>query len=83
MAEQILIFSTAWCPDCVRAKKLLARHNIPYENIDVEEDAEARAFVERVTNGMHIIPIIVFPDGSILSEPSNAQLVAKLGTQIQ
>ena len=82
MAEQILIFSTAWCPDCVRAKKLLARHNISYQSIDVEEDAEARAFIERVTKGMHIIPIIVFPDGSILSEPSNAPLVAKLGIQI-
>jgi len=81
MADQIKMYSTVWCPDCKRAKKFLAEHRIPYESIDIEHDAEAMAFVERVNKGMHVIPTIVFPDGSILVEPSNAQLAEKLGMQ--
>lgn len=81
MAEQIMVYSTVWCPDCKRAKKFLAEHRIPYQNIDIEKDEKAMAFVEKVNNGMRIIPTIVFPDGSVLSEPSNAQLAEKLGMQ--
>ena len=81
MADQIKVYSTVWCPDCKRAKKFLAEHRVPYVNVDIEQDEEAMAFVERVNNGMRIIPTIVFPDGSTLSEPSNAQLAEKLGMQ--
>src|SRR6266511_4970831 len=81
MADQIIVYSTVWCPDCKRAKKFLAEHRISYENIDIEQDEEAMAFVQKVNNGMRIIPTIVFPNGSTLSEPSNAQLAEKLGMQ--
>lgn len=81
MAEQIKVYSTVWCPDCKRAKKFLAEHRVPYENVDIEQDEKAMAFVEKVNNGMRIIPTIVFPDGSTLSEPSNAQLAEKLDMQ--
>jgi len=81
VADQIKVYSTVWCPDCKRAKKFLAEHRIPYENIDIEQDGKAMAFVEEVNDGMRIIPTIVFPDGSTLSEPSNAQLAEKLGMQ--
>jgi thioredoxin reductase (NADPH) len=81
MADQIVVYSTVWCPDCKRAKKFLGEHRIPYENIDIEQDEKAMAFVQKVNNGMRIIPTIVFPDGSTLSEPSNSQLAAKLGMQ--
>lgn len=81
MADQIRVYSTVWCPDCKRAKKFLGEHRIPYENIDIEQDEKAMAFVEKVNHGMRIIPTIVFSDGSMLSEPSNAQLAEKLGMQ--
>ncbi|MCI0551578.1 MAG: FAD-dependent oxidoreductase [Anaerolineae bacterium] len=81
MVDQITVYSTVWCPDCKRAKKFLAEHRVPYENVDIEHDEKAMSFVEKVNNGMRIIPTIVFPDGSTLSEPSNAQLAEKLGLQ--
>jgi thioredoxin reductase (NADPH) len=81
MANQIIVYSTVWCPDCKRAKKFLGEHRIPYENIDIEQNEKAMAFVQKVNNGMRIIPTIVFPDGSTLSEPSNSQLAEKLGMQ--
>ena len=81
MSNQIIVYSTVWCPDCKRAKKFFNDHRIQYQNIDIEKNAEAMNFVETVNEGMRIIPTIVFPDGSTLSEPSNAELAKKLGIQ--
>lgn len=77
--KQIVVYSTVWCPDCKRAKKFFGEQRVPYVNIDIEQDPEAMAYVEKVNNGMRIIPTIIFPDGSILAEPSNAELAKKLG----
>ncbi|MCI0552203.1 MAG: FAD-dependent oxidoreductase [Anaerolineae bacterium] len=83
MGDQIIVYSTVWCLDCKRAKKFFGEQRVSYINIDIEQDSEAMAFVENINDGKRIIPTIVFPDGSILVEPSNAELAAKLGLQTQ
>ena len=75
----IMVYSTVWCPDCKRAKQFFGEQRVAYTNIDIEQDKKAMAFVEKVNNGMRIIPTIIFPDGEILVEPSNAGLAKKLG----
>lgn len=77
--DLIVVYSTVWCGDCKRAKKFFGEQRIPYINIDIEQDAEAMAFVEKVNHGKRIVPTIIFPDGDMLVEPSNAQLATKLG----
>jgi thioredoxin reductase (NADPH) len=77
--DLIKMYGTVWCPDCKRAKKFFGEQRISYENIDIEQNPEAMAYVETVNNGKRIIPTIVFQDGSLLVEPSNAELAAKLG----
>ena len=64
--------STTWCLDCKRAKKFLGEQRVPYHNIDIESDPQAMKYVEKINNGKRIIPTMVFSDGSILIEPSNA-----------
>jgi glutaredoxin len=32
---ELIVYSSAWCPDCREAKRFLAKHNIPYQEIDV------------------------------------------------
>jgi len=78
--DLILVYGTTWCPDCVRAKHFLDRQHIPYQWINIEDDPQAIAYVEQVNGGMRRVPTILFPDGSILVEPSNAELAKKLGT---
>ena len=80
-SKDIIIYSTVWCPDCKRAKKFFGEQRIPYINVDIEQDPEAMAYVEKVNGGKRVIPTIVFPDGSILVEPSNAELAEKFGLQ--
>src|SRR5579883_2570158 len=75
----ITVYGAPWCSDCKRAKKFLGEQRIHYHWVDVEQDADGLALVERVNQGKRIIPTIRFDDGSTLVEPSNAQLAAKLG----
>jgi len=79
--DTIIVYSTVWCPDCKRAKRFFGEQRIPYINVDIEKDPEAITFVEQINNGMRIVPTIIFPDQSILTEPSNAELASKLGLQ--
>jgi thioredoxin reductase (NADPH) len=75
----ITMYGTHWCPDCKRAKQFLGEQRISYEFIDIDDDPVGQATVERYNNGKQIIPTLVFEDGSLLVEPSNAELAAKLG----
>jgi thioredoxin reductase (NADPH) len=77
----LTVYGATWCSDCKRAKKFLGEQRVHYDWVDVEQDADGLALVERVNNGKRIIPTIMFADESILIEPSNAELAAKLGLQ--
>jgi thioredoxin reductase (NADPH) len=77
----LTVYGASWCSDCKRAKKFLGEQRVHYEWVDVEQDAEGLAFVEKVNNGKRIIPTILFHDDSTLVEPSNAELAKKLGLQ--
>lgn len=76
--EQIQIYGTRWCADCLRAKQVLKRHNITFAWHDIEQDEQACIYVEKVNGGFKSVPTILFPDGSVLVEPSNAVLEKKL-----
>jgi thioredoxin reductase (NADPH) len=75
----IVFYGAHWCPDCRRAKQFLGEHQIPYQWVDIEQNAEGEKYVLQKNNGKRIIPTIEFFDGSILTEPTNAELAAKLG----
>ena len=72
------MYVTTWCGDCRIAKRWFDAHDIPYEYINIEEDDKAAEFVVRVNSGMRSVPTIVFPDGSILVEPTTRELASKL-----
>jgi mycoredoxin len=72
--SQIVMYSTAWCPDCRRAKFFMKRKNIPFLEVDVNEDKTAEAFVKEQNNGNRSVPTIIFPDGSKMVEPSEQEL---------
>ena len=77
-SERIFVYGTRWCGDCRRARRWLDTHQIPYDWIDIDQNREAEQYVKRANNGNRSVPTIVFRDGSILVEPSNAELAAKL-----
>ena len=78
--ETIIVYGADWCGDCRRTKRFLDQHQIPYRWIDIESDHEGEQFVIAANYGMRVIPTLILPDGSLLSEPSNSVLAEKLRT---
>ncbi len=77
--SELVVYGTTWCGDCKRAKQFFGEQRVPYRFVDVDADPEGMAYVQRVNDGKSIIPVIDFPDGSTLVEPSNGELAEKLG----
>lgn len=73
------VLGTSWCPDCTRTKAFLDAHQIDYEWSDIELDALAAREVEDHHGGNRVVPTLFFEDGSMMSEPSDDELAAKLG----
>jgi glutaredoxin-like protein len=80
--SKIRIYGANWCGDCRRAKLFMNDYGIEYEWIDTDQSKDAEDIVRTLNHGKRIIPTIIFPDGSILVEPSNIQLATKLGIKL-
>ena len=75
----IVMYSTAWCGDCKRAKKFFNKMKVDYIDVDIEKDEKGLAFMMEINDGARVVPTILFPDGKKLIEPSTAELRAKIG----
>ena len=73
------MFSTPWCGYCHRLKGALSREGITFDEVDIEADPAAAELVMSVNDGNAVVPTLVFADGSALTNPSAAQVKAKLG----
>ena len=76
--DEIIVYGTRWCSDCVQTRQLLNKIAIPYRWINIDLDKDSERFVLRINRGMRSVPTILFSDGSVLVEPSNAELQSKL-----
>ncbi|GIV79991.1 thioredoxin family protein [Litorilinea aerophila] len=74
----IVMYTTDWCPDCWRAKEIMKAMQVPYTEVNIIHDEEAAEEVIRLNNGYRSVPTIVFPDGTVLTEPNTTTLVHKL-----
>jgi len=75
----ILLYGADWCGSSRRVRLFLDSHSIPYTLLDIDLDPQASRQVEAINHGNRSIPTLVWPDGTFLVEPSNAQLAEKLG----
>lgn len=78
MSATFTMYSTPWCGYCHRLKSQLDREGIPFDVVDIEQQPEAAALVEKVNNGNQTVPTLVYSDGSAQTNPSLAQVKAKL-----
>ena len=75
--SQIVMYSTEYCSDCHRAKAFFEANGIKYLRIGLEDNEEATDFIMNVNDGSRSVPTIIFPDGSVLVEPSWEELREK------
>lgn len=78
MAADVVMYGAQWCGDCRRAKSYLERNDIPFTYVDLEAEPDHMATVMQYNEGRRSIPVVVFGDGTHLTEPTDAELAAKL-----
>ena len=74
---RITMYGAAWCGDCRRSKAVLDRRGVDYEYVDLELEYDGAARAKAIS-GRTNIPVVVFPDGTHFTEPTDAELGAKL-----
>ena len=76
MAE-ITVYGADWCPDCTRTKRALDAAGAAYVYRALVAEPEAATEAEEIS-GRKNIPVVVLPDGVVLVEPSDPELLAAL-----
>jgi glutaredoxin 3 len=62
---KVEVYSTSYCPYCMRAKALLRSKGVAFEEIDVTSDPELRAKMVKRSGGRRTVPEI-FINGEII-----------------
>ena len=74
----VTMYSTQWCGYCHRLRSQLDREGIAYDVVDIEKVPDATFVVEQVNRGNQTVPTLVYADGSAQTNPSVADVKAKL-----
>lgn len=82
---QVRIYTTTSCGYCVRAKELMNRKNIAFEEIDVTHDTEERKRLVEASGGQRTVPQIFIGDTHVGGYTDLAQLdrEGKLDAMVQ
>lgn len=79
--SRLTMYTTRWCGDCRLAQRVLDRHGIDYQMVDITEDANARRYVEEINGGYRSVPTIVFPSLKVIVEPTEVELESSLRSE--
>lgn len=79
--DGIRIAGTALSPTSFAIKDFLSGNGIPYQWMDLEQDATTRELVSALPTGLSRLPVVFLPDGSTLVQPDPRQIAEKLGMQ--
>ncbi|MDF5714310.1 MAG: FAD-dependent oxidoreductase [Rhizonema sp. NSF051] len=77
--EGIRIIGSRWSSMCHQIKDFLARNHVPYQLLDIEMEEEAREWVAYTQCNISDLPLVIFPDGLYLTQPTYIQIAEKIG----
>lgn len=60
--SKLTVYSSSWCPDCRRAKRVLDEAEAAYEEVDIDHDTRAEAAVLEKSGGRRVVPTLRFDD---------------------
>lgn len=72
------MFTTSWCGYCKNLKKQMDKAGVAYTEVNIEEVEGTAELVASVNNGNQTVPTLLFPDGSSATNPSLAEVQARL-----
>ncbi|HKS74565.1 MAG TPA: FAD-dependent oxidoreductase [Terriglobales bacterium] len=80
--EGMRVLGTRWASKSYELRDFLARNHIPYQWIDVEtaaSDPEVRRLVDALGQEAQSLPVVLFPDGTRLPQPTHSDIAIKVG----
>lgn len=77
--DGIRVAGALWSASSHHVKDFLARNQVPYQWLDIENNSEALVMVEAAQDSTHQLPVVFFPDGDTLINPDNRSLAEKAG----
>ncbi len=81
--EGIRVIGNRWSPYSHQVKDFLARNQVPYEWMDIEFSQEAEQLTEYAKCDKVRLPLVIFPDGEQLRQPTNLEIAQKIGLRTQ
>ena len=81
--QGIRVLGHRWSPQTHQIKEFLARNQVPYQWLDIEKDAETRSLLQSAHATGEQLPVVIFPDGSSLIQPTTAQVAEKVGFRMK
>jgi len=71
------MYSTAWCPDCRRAKTFLKERGVVFREVNIEEDPAGEEIVIKANNGLRKVPTLEVGGRYFACSPFDAQQLAE------
>ncbi|PRY70494.1 mycoredoxin [Glaciihabitans tibetensis] len=78
-AGSVTMFTTSWCGYCRNLKSQMDRAGVLYTEVNIEEVDGTAELVAAVNGGNQTVPTLLFADGSSATNPSLAEVQARLG----
>lgn len=78
MSESFTMYATGWCGFCQRLRAQLEAEGITYDLVDIDQEPQAAAIVEKANDGNRTVPTLVYSDGATQTNPSLQQVQYKL-----
>lgn len=75
----IRVVGHRWAADSHQVKDFLSRNQVPYMWMDIETSAEGQQLIQSVGVDPAHLPMVLFPDGSHIEEPTNTELAERIG----
>ena len=77
--DGIRVLGSRWSPQSFATREFLTRNQVPYQWSDIDSEPTAAQMVATVVGDSAKLPVVLFPDGSCLIQPSNSELAGKVG----
>jgi glutaredoxin len=71
------MYSTAWCPDCRRAKTFLKERGVVFREVNIEEDPAGEEIVIKANDGKRVVPTLEVGGRFFACSPFNAEQLAE------
>ena len=76
METTITMYTTAWCPDCRRAKSFMKERGVVFQEVDIEQDPTGEEIVMKANNGKRKVPTLRVGDRYFACSPFNPMALA-------